>query len=403
MSPRSLLLLAALTGCSAHRDVGDEPTVVDPAKDGGFTGPLDDGGPTGFDVIPESALVPGKDNDGDGFPYEEDCNDGDPRINPGAFEVLGDGVDNDCNGKVDEDPGECDTPALKLESENAIDHARALGLCKSTTESATGKGKTWGVISAKLLRADGSGTPNKLQFGILPGFGPNVSPRNGKNVVALSSGTARTPGQPGFLTPISPSFQGFNEVAPPPGWPRNTSGCPAPIENTANDSVSLELTIRVPTNAKSFSFDLDFYSSEYIQFVCSEYNDTFVTLLDTKAKLDPKQGGNISFDGKGNPINVNSGWFEVCSPGTSKGGTSFPCPKGTKELQGTGFWVDAVPKENGATSWLRTKAPVVPGETIKVRFQIWDTGDHVLDSTVLLDNWQWQLAETATPVTDRPK
>lgn len=46
------------------------------------------------------------DIDGDGFAAVEagglDCNDEDPLINPDAEEVCGDGVDNNCNGEVDE-------------------------------------------------------------------------------------------------------------------------------------------------------------------------------------------------------------------------------------------------------------------------------------------------------------
>ncbi len=52
---------------------------------------------------------------------------------------------------------------------------------------------------------------------------------------------------------------------------------------------------------------------------------------------------------------------------------------------------------------MQTKAPVVPGETITIQFIIWDTGDHVLDSSVLVDNWKWDAAGTTAPVTDRPK
>ena len=47
------------------------------------------------------------DNDGDGFPSDEcgglDCNDDDPEINPDADEVC-DGVDNDCDTRIDEQP-----------------------------------------------------------------------------------------------------------------------------------------------------------------------------------------------------------------------------------------------------------------------------------------------------------
>ncbi len=44
---------------------------------------------------------PCTDQDGDGFCVEDDCDDTDPAVNPDATEVC-DGVDNDCDGSVDE-------------------------------------------------------------------------------------------------------------------------------------------------------------------------------------------------------------------------------------------------------------------------------------------------------------
>ena len=52
------------------------------------------------------------DSDGDGFICDTDCNDGDPGVYPGAFDVC-DGIDNDCDMVVDEDeacPTSCPLP-----------------------------------------------------------------------------------------------------------------------------------------------------------------------------------------------------------------------------------------------------------------------------------------------------
>ncbi|MBI2392085.1 MAG: putative metal-binding motif-containing protein [Deltaproteobacteria bacterium] len=365
--------------------------------------PVDSGFNLDTDLNPEGGIFdPTKDNDGDGYLFADDCDDRNPEVNPGAFDLPGDAIDNDCNGKVD-DADDCQDASLKLESWNPYEFAQALGLCRFTKGDATGKAKTWGVLDAKLVRADGIGAPERVQYGIMSKLGGWVTPREGANFVVLSSGTARPPSHADWVAPRDPSFITSSVVVPPAGWPRNTAGCPAPFDKTANDSVNLRLTIRVPTNAKAFSFDFDFYSSEYITYACSAYNDTFVAILQTSVAMNPSFGGNVAVDGLGNPINVNSGFFEVCSPGTAASGTKYPCPKGITELQGTGFWNDASPQDHGATSWLQSKAPVAPGETITIQFMIWDTGDHALDSSVLIDNWKWDVKPTTGPDTARPR
>jgi hypothetical protein len=48
----------------------------------------------------------------------------------------------------------------------------------------------------------------------------------------------------------------------------------------------------------------------------------------------------------------------------------------------------------GATAWLTTSAPVVPGEVVTVDFHIWDTSDTSLDSLVLIDDFQWLIEPT---------
>ena len=50
----------------------------------------------------------------------------------------------------------------------------------------------------------------------------------------------------------------------------------------------------------------------------------------------------------------------------------------------------------GGTGWLRLSGNVEPGEIFRVRAAVWDSGDWAYDSTILLDNWQWD-ADPATP------
>jgi hypothetical protein len=403
-----LVAAAAATSCAATHDAS---APADPMLDSGPAdapsdarvvtegGPRDDSGGGLGDV----AVKPTSDFDSDGYDVGDDCDDGNALINPGAIEVPGDGVDNDCNGTKDEALVDCDRD-LSLGSTDAMDFARSLGLCRTTTADAKGKERTWGVIRAAITTS-GGGAPLPRQYAIEPKWGDAVVPRAGASLVALSSGVARTPGQSGFV-PLPKGTDSTTHVDDPPsGWPRNTKGCPSSSTKKAFDSVVLDLVIRAPTNAKSFSYDLDFYSSEYVEYVCQAYNDSFVALLTTKAKLDPAAGGNISFDAAGDPINVNSGFFQACSP-DSWLGRSFACPLGVTELAGTGF--DAVassltkPAQNGATSWLRTTQAIVPGEDLELKLMIWNTGDHWLPSTILLDRFVWSADPTSGSVTDRP-
>ena len=128
------------------------------------------------------------------------------------------------------------------------------------------------------------------------------------------------------------------------------------------------------SNASGFSYNFDFYSFEYPEWVCTSFNDQYIALVDPPPA--DSINGNISFDSMNNPVSVNIAFFEVCAG----------CNLGEAELQGTGFdtWDDA-----GATSWLVTTAPVEPMQELTIRFAIWDTGDAAWDSTVLVDNFRW--------------
>jgi hypothetical protein len=95
-------------------------------------------------------------------------------------------------------------------------------------------------------------------------------------------------------------------------------------------------------------------------------------------------------------------FLDVCEPRVYSGAKAgaaftraFPCKLGTGELAGTGF------EHRAATGWLQTRSNIVPGEELTLRLAIWDAGDEILDSTVLIDNFRWDAQPGAT-VTARP-
>lgn len=354
------------------------------AADGETTEGDDEGVQTKFDLPappdlggPDNSCQtdPNADADGDGFSVNQgDCNDCDANVNPGAVEVvitepdmmgnIPEPADEDCDGMVDNVDPPCDA-GLTLDANDPYDAAAAIGLCKLSS----GVGD-WGIVDALFTRANGNALNAPLQNGIMGNFGPNITPLEGSNLLVLSSGRARIPGQPNACGNLTCAGSGASVA--PPGFPQDVPACPG--LSSIYDDIALEVTLRAPTNATGYAFSFDFYSFEYPEWVCTSYNDQFIALVDP-----PPPGsinGNISFDAMTNPVSVNIAFFEVCSG----------CPLGTAELQGTGFdtWDDA-----GATSWLATTAPVNGGDLVTIRFALWDTGDNAWDSTALIDNFRW--------------
>ena len=345
-----------------------------------------------------------EDRDGDGWTVAQgDCNDCNPSINPGAFDGpdgdVDEHLDRNCDGAIDSDVLECDW-GLDIADNDALKAAFAIDLCRATTLEAEGHGKTWGVISASYVKADGSPGMAAISHGLLRDFGVN-KPRKGGGMLALSSGTARAPGQPEHRSPSG--YDTLTISDPPPGFPKDSPSCSVEFEDeTCYNPAALEIEVRVPTNALSFSFDFNFFTFEFPQWICTQYNDFFVALL-WPAPPDVVDN-NISFDSVGNLISVNAGFLQVCDPQTA-GGKAFSCVLGSESLQGTGFGKAAGlggigSSNHAATGWLRTTTNVEAGSIIKLRFAIWDSGDAIWDSTVLIDNFAWHTETVASTGTE---
>jgi hypothetical protein len=313
-------------------------------------------------------------------------------VNPGAFEILNNGVDDDCDPSTPDDAAvPCSAGALSSPV-TPDDLVKALDLCQFTELSPPLAQKKWGVIGASFLLADGS-VPSAAQLAamqsqqtaVLTHFGDVIVPHKGGTMAGLSTGKMRDAMAPDFVA-NGPGTNLGSASSPPAGYLAAHNGqLPAglgcngacPSGAGAFDSVRLHLTLRVPTNALSFSYDFRFASAEYAAHTCSPYNDAFLALLDTKALGIPADR-NISFDAFNNPVLINDIFFDSClSQGCSI------CPLGAAPLAGTGMEL------GGVTQWLTTDAPIKFGEIMQIDWVIFDVTDGSGDSHVLLDNFRW--------------
>lgn len=359
---------------------GEQPisSDEDPGPSSGSSGGSTSGG-SGTTGTKGCQYKDNVDHDGDGLSFADgDCNDCDANLRPGKIDEPGNGKDEDCSGKADDD-GACDA-ALAIASSDANDAAKALGVCKSVAAGKPG----WGVVSAKYVKPDGTALSHATSYGILPSFGVNQPP-SGKSMLALSTGAARAPGQAEYAASID---KGYGNGTPS-GWPRTSTACNV-APTVAKDGSALELKIKVPVDAHSMSFEHAFFTRDYTGDVCSTFTDQFVVMMSPApaGALD----GNIVFDGVGAAINANSALLQACAGGTF-GGITYACGLGTTFLGGTGF------EGKGATGWLRTTAPVEPGSTVTLLFAVWDSGDGKVDSTALLDSlrfWTKSVTKTQT-------
>jgi hypothetical protein len=402
----------AAAGCT---DPGTGPRRT---TDGGGGGSVDSGPPIpGMDAGPrpmvDAAPVchggPDDDVDEDGFtPNQGDCYDCSPQVNPAAFDDPTNMVDEDCDGTIATDFEVCDA-ALALDSADPNDAARAIGLCRFVTEADTG----WGVLSARWTRADGTGMPaSALQHGIMPGLG-SIGARAGNAMLSISSGAARAPGQPGYTSACDEYTLG-PAGGRPAGLDPDSPACPGVASGDVFDPVALEVRVRVPSNALGFRFESNFFTYEYPDYICSEFNDFFVVVMEPRPMGSPD--GNLVFDVDGNKVSVNNSLLRACVAGTH-GGRTFTCPLGTGPLAATSYDDTAecgseeipgfpfpFPGGEGpvgaSTGWLRTEAPVEGGAIITLRFALWDAGDPTLDSLSLIDAFDWLLEDPGEVHTD---
>ena len=400
------------------------------------------------------------DIDGDGYTYCDgdccetswDCNGEPERINPGSTEFDDNAVDDNCNGEIDETII-CDE-GLSLQVDdypgNAEKLAKGMGVCEGLIKaelSLAGNPVSEYIADDQCGGDDGSGYSkadrpsltmpyydNKYKtFAVEPKFGDAMMPLEGKALSILSTADWDNPTQDAACATLDagdmktsstvpedwinmmvnceiPKAPSCGGAAPQDGLTNQCAGKDIP---SVQDPIMLTLTLKAPSNARAFEFNLFFMSIEYPTTVCSSdnYNDFFIALIDSKyneqnpgAEYMNPYDKNLAKDDLGNPVGVDlapAGLFKACHP-TCGGALSNTNPYGFCEgdqiLAGTGFEAKTVLgmcSGSGGTGWLKTTGNVVPGEEFTLRLALWEQGvvqygpDHSWDSTVVLDGFKW--------------
>jgi hypothetical protein len=396
------------------------PACDDGLKTAGVPpGMLGDGGldlPDAGPPLDCTQTGPDIDADGDRFsPNGGDCDDCEASVGPNAHDVPGNGLDEDCkdgDATALDPPCDEDVAATSVEGE---DIARSLDLCRIVSQTS----RRHGVIEASLgtLVAEGALEDNR-QIWLPEGFG-SLRARSGSRFVVLSTGVARDPSVEAYtescdtFTSQRTGAGWTGAHAPPAGYPKDSSECDqAPSTNVAAfNSVVLTVTLRAPANASAFTFDSIFFTYEYPYFVCDLFNDFFAVFADP-APRGSDDGGNVLFDENDDPIGANSGLLQVCRQ-ESGVARDIDCELGPELLAGTGYdrdestcvsETDSMLEDRGgaSTGWLRTTVPINASELMTLHFVLWDSGDPLLDSTVVIDNFQWVVEDAPSGAVTTP-
>lgn len=303
-----------------------------------------------------------------------DCYDYSAAVHPGANEISGDDVDNDCDGTKLGDGGG-----------GPLVQPTCTGLCTGKTQGALlcalelcygpDVFKSYSVTSP----TNSNITNSYIAVNRFGSTSNDLAPFAGSSYVLLATG-------PATGTSHSTSLGGISQADP-----HSSDGL------DAHDVVELKFTLQAPPGATGFSIDYVFFSEEYEEFIGDVYNDKFYMIIEAPSVdggaptvinyTDCNNPSSYSdfIDSNGQPrcyIAINTAFSEACTnPATNIDGTGYECAS-SPLVDGSAT--------GSSTGWLQTTWVIPAGETFDLTFHIHDTSDGIYDSQVILDNFRWE-------------
>jgi hypothetical protein len=388
---------ALLVGCESGNsgDSADDSASAGASEtDGGASGDADGGG-----AGSES------ESDTDGASGDADSDD------PSDGSTTGDSTDGDTNDTGDETDGEtdgevenevCAAPGDLMPCDGETDDPfKAIGLnCPLLPNQSIP------ILNETFVSADPLAWRIARQYGShvdeLTGE-PAWGPREGEQFLIITTGHLPEPDESGVITLDQGSTQSGtsndnpnDQPLPSPmsalvGSANGNGGTPfvdcdavndcsdslqdqwALGNNRANDLLWFQFSLPVPGGTHGFSFDFAYFSAEFPEFVDTSFNDVFAVWSSSESYT-----GNLCF--------VND---QPCTVTALANAVQFEGED--PELVGTGFEgisYGTTPIAQ-STGWFAAKGSAQPNEVLQLTFALFDMGDSIYDTTVILDNFQW--------------
>jgi hypothetical protein len=222
---------------------------------------------------------------------------------------------------------------------------------------------------------------------------PLWSPSEGEQFLVISTGRINDPDMNGVITMINADvYDSSNnpdgDPMPAPASPlqgsNNGAGgtpfvncdtvndCSDTLEaqwnaggGSCNDLLWFQFETPVPGGTHGFTFDFAYFSVEFPEYVNTVFNDIFLVWSNSETYT-----GNLCFVND-QPCTVTALW-------------PIQFQEGAAETVGTGFQ-----EAGGGTGWYQAKASTEPGELLQLTWAVFDMGDTVFDTLVIVDNWRW--------------
>jgi lysophospholipase L1-like esterase len=212
------------------------------------------------------------------------------------------------------------------------------------------------ITGASWVTRPSSGHPTAVLTGPLAGM-----PTHGGTAALLTTGDARLADQPNDSGGSGAALGGM------------------PVRgNSDYDVTILRIDINAPSTSNCLAgIDFRFLSEEYPEYVGSSFNDAFIAELGsstwTTSGSSISAPNNFAFDPSGSPITINAA-----------GVTSMTA----EHAAGTTY--------DGGTALLTAATPIPPGPN-SLFLSIFDQGDMILDSAVIVDNLRFsKVADVKT-------